>query len=287
MTATKRVVEERLEMLKAATEANLATAARQGNLVRLAAAEGHDVMLTADLHGHQANWDRLMAAADLAAHPHRHLLLQEVCHGGPQYEGGGDKSHLMLEAVAELKLEYPEQVHFILSNHELSELTEFPITKDGKLLALGFRLGIQQAYGDDADRMHHAYMGFISSCPIGLLLPGDVLCVHSTPESVDFEGFDASVFDRPLQITDLYEDGEVFRMVWGRDFRRENAEAFAEACGAKSFVLGHTPCPRGFNVPNEYVLILDCCNRPAAYAIAPLSPDLDQERIVAGIVKIE
>jgi hypothetical protein len=43
-------------------------------------------------------------------------------------------SHRMLEDVARLKVRYPDRFHFILSNHELAELTEFPIMKSRKLL---------------------------------------------------------------------------------------------------------------------------------------------------------
>ncbi len=43
-------------------------------------------------------------------------------------------SHTMLEDVAKLKTQYPERVHFLLGNHELSELTEYPIQKNKQML---------------------------------------------------------------------------------------------------------------------------------------------------------
>jgi hypothetical protein len=54
--------------------------------------------------------------ADLDRNPRRHLIMQEVCHGGPTYPDGGCKSHRMLEDVARLKVRYPERFHFLLSN---------------------------------------------------------------------------------------------------------------------------------------------------------------------------
>ena len=48
-------------------------------------------------------------------------------------------SHTLLEDVAQLKVDYGDRFHFILANHELSELTDFPIMKSGRMLNLLFR----------------------------------------------------------------------------------------------------------------------------------------------------
>ena len=45
-----------------------------------------------------------------------------------------DRSHQLLDVVAALKCQYPERVHLILGNHELSELTGRIIGKDGETL---------------------------------------------------------------------------------------------------------------------------------------------------------
>ena len=72
-------------------------------------------------------------------------------------------SHLLLEDVASLKNAFPDRFHFILSNHELAELTDFPIMKSGKMLNLTFREGLQQLYGDRAEQVRHAYLEFLLS----------------------------------------------------------------------------------------------------------------------------
>ncbi|MEK6236868.1 MAG: metallophosphoesterase [Planctomycetales bacterium] len=280
--------ESALEMLARAIEANLKTPTREENVVLLDAESADDVMITADLHGHWDNYHQIMAIADLDAHPRRHLVMQEVCHGGPQYEGKhACKSHLMLREVAELKVKYPHRVHFILSNHELSEMTDHPIAKDGKMVTLAFRMGISAEYGDASDSVHEAYMTFIGSCPLAVRLPSGVLVTHSAPQNVDTEGFDATVFNRVLEPDDIRKGGDVFRMVWGRDYREENAQAFAEATGAKIFIHGHTPCDEGFDVPNKSQIILDCCAQPASYVILPMDADLTQEQVVERIKLLE
>src|SRR6185369_6088628 len=74
---------------------------------------------------------------------------KEVCHGVPEYPGetGGCMSHLLLEDCIRLKSEYPERFHFLLSNHELAELGDFPICKSRRMLNVVFRCGINELYG--------------------------------------------------------------------------------------------------------------------------------------------
>ena len=155
-------------LCRRAAEANRACAARTGNVVSLTAANADDLMIVADLHGNRLNFERLLAIADLAGRPRRHLVMQEVCHGGPEYpEGGGCMSHLLLEDCIRLKAEFPERFHFLLSNHELAELGDFPICKSRRMLNLLFRTGIGELYGPAGDRVRSAYMEFPRHLPAG------------------------------------------------------------------------------------------------------------------------
>ena len=97
-----------LHTLARAAAAFRATPGRTGRLVRLPA-DAADVLVGGDLHGHLGNFQALLKRADLARHPARHLVLQEVVHGPNRYPGGGDKSHQLLDLVAALKVQYPDQ----------------------------------------------------------------------------------------------------------------------------------------------------------------------------------
>ena len=98
MVATIEYIEKIIAAYGEATEANLQTPARRGNLVVLSSEIADEVMITGDLHGHRRNFNTLVKIADLDNHPRRHLILQEVCHGGPSYpSNGGCMSHTMLE----------------------------------------------------------------------------------------------------------------------------------------------------------------------------------------------
>jgi hypothetical protein len=281
MTVSGEIVDQVQATCEDAAAANLATASRRGNLIQLDHVAADDVMIAADLHGHRVNFDRLVRIADLDAHPRRHLIMQEVCHGGPLYPNEfGCMSHLMLEDVMHLKTAYPDRFHFLISNHELAEMTSFPITKANRMLNVLFRCGMLELYGQEADRLLSAYIGFISTCPLAVRLDTGVFICHSAPENVDRHGFDSKVFDRPLKDEDFVPTGPVFELVWGRDFRQENADAFASLVGANVLIHGHEPCLSGFSVPNDKQIILDCCGRRACYLILPLDREYSQTEMI-------
>lgn len=287
MAVSSQTADQAIETLQRATEANRNTPARRGNVVELTADNCDDLMITADLHGQRLTFNRLCEIADLPAHPRRHLIMQEVCHGGPAYpNGAGCMSHLMLEDVAALKAEYPERFHFLLSNHEMAELTDFPIVKSKKMLNLQFRCGIQEYYGDSADRVRKAYQDFIGSCPLAVRLSQSVFICHSAPEGVEDKKFDATIFDRPLTEADMANHGTVFQLVWGRDFRESNAEAFAKLVHAEVLIHGHEPCPTGYRAPNSRQIIIDCCSQPACYVILKPGDNLTQANIVERILQV-
>ena len=288
MVASIKYIESVIASYGQATEANLHTPGREGNLVVLSAEEADEVMITGDLHGHRRNFNAIRRLADLDAHPRRHLVLQEVCHGGPTYPAnGGCMSHAMLEDVTRLKVEYPERVHFILGNHELSELTDYPIQKNKQMLNLLFRLGLQQMYGPATEKVREAYFPFLRSCPLAVRLPSSGIFIsHSVPQDVDTRGFDASIFTRQIEPEEFYEQSGIFKLVWGRDYRQENAAAFAELIDATVLINGHEPCPQGYSTPNDVQIIIDCSNAKACYTILPTDRELTHGDVVARIEKL-
>ena len=287
MVATFDYIEGVIANFRKATEANEDTPTREGNVVVLTPEVADDVVVTADLHGHRKNFNSIKKIADLERRPRRHLILQEVCHGGPTYpSNGGCMSHGMLEDVARLKATFPDRVHFLLSNHELAELTDYPILKAKKMLNLMFRLGLQEMYGPATEKVREAYTAFIRSCPLAVSLPGGVFICHTLPEKCDSRAFDRDILQRPLEAAELLEHGDVFNLVWGRDYRAENARAFAKQVGAKVLIHGHEPCPEGFSVPNDTQIILDCCGQPACYLTIPMDRQYSQAELVGRIQRL-
>jgi hypothetical protein len=285
MCAPADIARAVVEECRLAADANRRCASRRGNVVELAADNADDVMIVADLHGNRLNFEKLVQIADLAAQPRRHLIMQEVCHGGPQYPGeeGGCMSHLLLEDCVRLKNEFPERFHFLLSNHELAELGDFPICKSRRMLNLLFRCGINEMYGEAGPLVREAYLEFLATCPLAVRTSGGAFISHSCPDRCDQESFDVSVFERPLDTGDYKSGSPAFRLVWGRDFRPANADAFARQVGAKILIHGHEPCEAGFSAPNKRQIILDGCCSQATYLILPVASELSQGDIIALI----
>src|SRR5580704_6304366 len=97
MAASAEFMANTIVLFRQAAEANLATANRTGNVIEIGMATADDVMLTGDLHGHRRNFNMICRIAALDSRPRRHLVLQEVCHGGPSYpKSGGCMSHVTL-----------------------------------------------------------------------------------------------------------------------------------------------------------------------------------------------
>ena len=100
-------------------------------------------------------------------------------------------------------------------------------------------------------------------------------------------GFDTGVLDRQLASGDFAPHGDLFRMLWGRDFSEENAAAFAKLVDARILIHGHEPCASGFQVPNGYQVILDCCGRRACYLIVPIGESLSHQQVIERVQSLE
>ena len=195
-------------------------------------------------------------------------------------------SHSLLEEITKLKLRFPQQVHFLLGNHEVSELTDFPIRKGDKMLNLQFRLGMRHRYGPAFEKVREAYLRFILSCPIAVRMPEGIFISHSIPAKTDSRGFDVTLFDREVEIGDFIEGGPGFDLVWGRDYRPQNADAFAKLVGAEVLINGHEPCSEGYAIPNGRQIIIDCCGDEACCLLLPTRERLDQAGVAARMKRL-
>jgi hypothetical protein len=288
MTAPAKLAHEVMAICRQAAAVNRSASSRQGNVVVISSDDADNVLVAADLHGNRRNYERLLKVADLDANPRRHLVMQEVCHGGPTYPSGtGCMSHLLLEDMARLKTQYPARFHYLLSNHELAELIDYPIVKAGRMLNLLFRCGTQQMYGTLAAKVRDGYLEFLKSLPLAVRMTNGLFVSHSIPEQTDQQPFDVGVFERDLEPADWAEGGAAFRLVWGRDYRPENADRFAEMVGSRLLITGHEPCGDGYQVPNSRQVIIDTQLDDGCYVILPTSEELSQAQIIERIARLD
>ncbi|MEO0514325.1 MAG: hypothetical protein AAF086_03410 [Planctomycetota bacterium] len=256
-----------IALFRGAAEAFRDCPLRRGSTVHLPG-HGH-LTATGDLHDHGLNFQRLLKFSKLGppeASPEDppeatngqgdgHLILHEVIHG-PDQINGMDLSVRMLARCADLKLRHPGHFHSLLSNHELAQLRNEGITKDGVSVCDIFNLGIDYLYGDDADEVRDALNEYILSLPLAVKCANGVMVSHSLPAPRRIEAFDKTILDRELTEEDRAPHGSAYDMVWGRHQNRKITEELAEAWDVNVFVVGHQPAEMGTEPVADNTLIL-------------------------------
>ncbi len=275
-----------VKMLAMIRRANLlfrATPGRRGAVVHLDHAD--EVMVVGDLHGNISTFKQILRIADLAGQPKRHLVLQELVHGPFGYPNdGGDRSHQLVDVVAALKCQYPDRVHLILGNHELSELTGRSIGKNGVYLNALFQKGLETAYGSHAGEIRAAYMELFAGLPLAARTPNRVFICHTIPGGLNLDTFDMEVLaGRGWTDEDRARGGTVYAITWGRDTSQETSDRFAEMVDADLFLTGHQPCDEGFRQANSRLLIIDGTDPNPACVIFPTHTPVTMQTLLDGI----
>ena len=274
--------ERLLATLTQAVRAFRATPGRLGRVVRLPA--GAEVLIAGDLHGSVENFRLLLQTADLANHPHRHLVLQEVIHGPFRYSGGGDKSHQLLDLLAALKCQYPPRVHYLLGNHELAQWQNQRIGKGDVDQNQVFLAGLQEAYGDQSQAVYAAYQELFAAANLALVAANRVLLCHSLPNARHLASFDWTVLEHEeLRPEDLVMGGTVHALVWGRDLGQAHVAEFLKKVDADLLISGHIPCEQGYLVLNDRQIILDALGTPACFCLFPTDRLLTQQDLLGMI----
>ncbi|MFO0961066.1 MAG: metallophosphoesterase [Isosphaeraceae bacterium] len=273
-----------LATIRKATALTGSTPGRDGNVVELR--DATDVIVAGDLHGDLRSFKGVLDRAELARTPGRHLVLQELVHDIPADPemGKPDLSHRLVDVVCALKCQYPDRVHVILGNHELSELTRRPIAKKGIPLNEGFFAGLKLTYGDGAEAIYAAYMDHFAALPLAVRTPNRIFLVHTLPEARDLEDFDLAVL-KAKGWTDEQSrrGGPVYAMTWGRDNSLETAERFAAMVDADFFICGHQPCDQGFLPANPRLLIIDGTAPHPASCLFRADRPVTYEDLVQGV----
>lgn len=265
--------------LKRAVEAFQTTPGRRGKVVHLP--ERAEALVAGDLHGNVENFRLLLKAADLAAYPGRHLILQEIVHGPFRYPAGGDKSHQLVDLLAALKCQFPERVHFLIGNHELAQWQSQRIGKGDVDQNEIFYQGVEHAYGTWAPKIYAVYLELFAASNLAVRAVNRVLMTHSVPAGKHLANFDAARLEQDdFGEEDYRLGGLVHSLLWARDPSQSNAEAFLQKMDADLLLTGHIPCEQGYSVPNDRQIILDALGTPACYCLFPTDQSLTQQGLL-------
>ncbi len=272
-----------LATVRKATDLMRQTPHRSGSVISLDQAE--EVMVVGDLHGNLRAFRWVLTEAALDRNPGRHLVLQELVHEiNKGQDERPDLSHRLVDLVSALKCQYPDRVHLILGNHELSELTGRVIGKDGQALNLRFRQGIEASYGPLVNEMYQAYLGLFAALPIAVRTPNRVFICHTIPDGYYLDDIDLSVLDAEAWSPEsMKRGGAVYALTWGRDTSDETIDRFATMVDADLFVTGHQPCETGFRQANHRQLIIDGTNPYPAYCRFPAAAPVSIESLMNSV----
>lgn len=272
------------ELLETAREENKLCPKREHQLVSLPA-QG-EVWMTGDIHDHRTNLDKFIKAADLGNHPDRHVILHELIHGDHIDANGAEDSWISLYRAAQLKLDFPNQVHFLLANHDLAQVFGEGIMKGGLSVCEAFHQGLKRDFPERYHFIEAAISEFLLSMPLAIRTPNGLWFSHSLPRDSEIDSFDYGVFDRKLTGDDYKRrTGAAYQLIWGRGVSPEGAARFADRVKAKLIVTGHQPQEMGYAVNGDRHLIIASDHNQGVFLPLRLDHDYSMDDLVSRLKK--
>jgi hypothetical protein len=235
------------DIFRQAAQANRDDPRRHGNLVRIDAP--WSILVSGDIHGHRANLIKIIDYAALGQHPDRLLVLQEIIHGPTDERTGQDRSIELLMRAARLKLAHPQNVLFLLGNHDVAQLTGNEITKEGRGVCNAFNQALAGAFGEDCPEIVSAVEEFLQSLPLAIRCSNGALLSHSLPSPGRMELAGTAILDQAgYQADDFKRGNAVYEWTWGRGQTPEQLDALAGTLGVEFFVGGHRHSGLGYEM---------------------------------------
>ncbi len=254
---------------------------REGNIIILP--DYGQVVMTGDFHGCLDNFLKLQWYCNLKHSIHRHVIIHELIHTSNGFYSETDNSCQLLIEAAKWKIEYPEQVHFLLGNHDLAQITSREITKNGQASIRNFNKWIFENFGNKSDEIIEAIRRFLLTIPLAARTQNQIWMSHSLPSETTIDNFDFSVFNRNWEEADLVPGGSVYEFVWGRAHSAEYLNKLADMLDVEYFIVGHQSQPDGFSCVDEREIILASDHYQGCFMPIDLSVCYSFEKLIGRI----
>lgn len=214
------------------------------------------VVMTGDFHGNLRNFDKLQRFCSLPSSPGRCVILHELIHEEPARPGQADLSIDLLLRAAAWKCEFPDSVFFLQSNHELSQLLDYEITKGGRSVLHDFARGVAERFGaTHVSAVLAAVSDYIAALPLAARTANGVFMAHSLPDPLRMQFFDHGIFDRLPQEQDLMPGGAAHALVWGRFHSERDVDSWINRVQAQHVLVGHTPQEDGYAIVGRMIIL--------------------------------
>ena len=273
-----------IDLLNEGTQANNADKYRRDNLICLPS-EG-SLILTGDLHGHRRNFERIVAFADLANNTDRHVVLQEIIHGGPEDSHGGCLSYRLLFDVIRYKLSFPDRVHIIMGNHDTAFINNSEVMKDGREMNRAMSQAIEREFPQNADEVKLAIRQNLFSQPLAVRAENGIWASHSLPGDRMVDKFDPKILHRQLKVNDVVRPGSAYLLTWGRRHSQALLDKLAKQFDINVFILGHQPQEKGWNRAGENLIIIASNHNHGCLIPVDLAQSYTIERLIDSIVPL-
>ena len=273
-----------IDLLNEGIKANNADKYRRDNLICLPA-EGN-LILTGDLHGHRRNFERIVNFADLANNPERHVVLQEIIHGGPEDPLGGCLSFRLLFDVVRYKLSFPDRVHIILGNHDTAFINNSEVMKDGREMNRAMRMALDREFPEAGAEIELSIRQNLFSQPLAVRTDSRIWISHSLPGDHFIEKFDPQIMKRKLKVNDVVRPGSAYLLTWGRRHSQALLDRLAGQFDVDVFVLGHQPQENGWKQAGENLIIIASNHNHGCLIPINLAQSYTVERLIESIVPL-
>ena len=272
------------DLLNKGVEANNADRFRQGNLVCLPPIGS--LVISGDIHGHRRNFEKITAFADLANNPDRHIVLQEIIHGGPQDSKGRCLSYELLFDAVRYKLSFPDRIHIIMGNHDAAFISNSGVMKDGKEMNRSMRSALDQQFQQSSADVKLAMKQLLLSQPLAVKCDNRIWMSHSLPSDRFADKFDPQIFDRQIKNDDCKKPGSAHLLTWGRNHTQTLLDKMAELFDVDIFVLGHQPQPNGWKHVGKNLIVIASDHNHGCLLPIDLSISYTIEQLIHAIVPL-
>ena len=273
-----------IKLLHEASTANKADKFRKGNVITLP--DQGQLVISGDIHGHRRNFERLINVADLQNHPERHILLQEIIHGGLEDSQGGCLSFELLFEAARYKIKFPDQVHIIMGNHDTVFINDTKVMKNGKEMNRAMRMGLDRRYPKNSKDIQQAIKKFMITEPLALRTQNRIWLSHSLPADRYFDEFDPTVMHKDLDKKDIAPKGSVYHLTWGRNHSQQGLDRMAQVLDVDIFILGHQPQTEGFKKAGDNLIIISSEHNHGCFLLIDLEKTYNVDKLVDIIVPL-
>lgn len=248
------MAQEIVDLCAQAAELNYSAKFRKGNILELP--NQGKLIITGDLHGHRRNFEKIATFADLKNNPQTFLVLQEILHGGPEDDFGGDLSFELFFDILRFQIQNPQQVFLILGNHDTAIINDSDVLKAGKEMNEAMKAAIKRQYSDKYHLVMDALRKYLISQFLAVRTPNRIWMSHSLPADRYVDDFDTGVFQKQLKPNDMERLKPVYLLTWGRRHSNEAIEKLCRLFDVDIFILGHQPQETGFAHTQENLIIL-------------------------------